>query len=252
MSTVVFDGDDTLWNAEWKYSQACADFFSFLYTALGRHVPNLHFIYKVFFDHEDRNGKTLGIRRGRVALSMQETYQDICEWVKNYGGQDVYRKEHVERIKTIGDQPFDVTQHHWIPGAEQTLQELLNRGHELCLLTKYDRNMWPQKAAALRTDRFFSSDRTLTVDGRKEIKDFLAISRAAQKPGQTLFTVGNSEGDLIAAQALENWRGFYIPLASSVPLEKDTRPKGQLFEPTPIDHPRVTSLKSITEILQHF
>ena len=31
MSVFVFDGDDTLWMNEWQYSEAYANYFSFLY-----------------------------------------------------------------------------------------------------------------------------------------------------------------------------------------------------------------------------
>lgn len=147
---LVFDGDDTLWYVEYLYSQAYADFFSFLYGKLGYYVPNLHFMYRVFFEVEDRNIPIWGVRRGRVAESMVETYQLICEYARKKWGCDVYDQEVELKIRTIGDQPFDLAKHVWVPDAEAVLGELFRRGSTLCLLTKYDRDIWIRKASLLR------------------------------------------------------------------------------------------------------
>lgn len=228
--TFVFDGDDTLWHVEWKYSQAYADFFSYLYRIVREDVPNIHFLYKVFFGIEDKKGTELGIRRGRVAESMAETYRQICTWIKHTSGREIYDSRHEARIRAIGDQPFDAREHLWISGAEETLQSLRDEGHTLCLLTKYDRSTWPEKADLLHVSRFFDAKDILVVERRKQMPDFLELAReAAVRKDAALYTVGNSEGDMLPVTVDEQWRGFYIPLPSSVPIELDTKPGGGRF-----------------------
>lgn len=249
----VFDGDDTLWYVEWKYSQAYADFFSYLYRAIRNYVPNIHFIYKTFCAVEERNASRFGIRRERVAESMVETYRQICAWVKNLQNKDIYDKTHEYRIRAIGDQPFDVRECQWIPGAEEALQDLQDRGHTLCLLTKYDRETWPEKADILRASRFFRPECIRVVEKRKELQDFASLAVAASATGdRAIYTVGNSEGDMLPVTSDERWYGFYIPLPSSVPLEHDTKPLDESFAPTPYNHSRVITLRSITELSQYF
>jgi len=248
----VFDGDDTLWYVEWKYSQAVADFFSYLYKILREHMPNFHFLQQIFFALDEKNSKSWGIKRGRVAESMLETYRMICQMVKKQTGQDIQSPEHEARIRFIGDQPFDVQEHHWIPGAEEMLEELLKKGHTPCLLTKYDRGTWPEKATQLRLSRFIPDEHILVVEGRKRVEDFWRVAEAAGADDSCpLYTVGNSEGDMIPVEAHERWNGFYIPLPSTVPLERDTRPTGEDFTPAPYNHPRVKTLKSIRELVDY-
>ena len=251
MAIIVFDGDDTLWYVEWLYSQAYADFFSFLYKIFGPSTPNIHFVSKIFFAIESTNAKTWGIRRGRVAESMAETYQKLCEWIHQLSGKEVYREDVERRIRCIGDQPFDIQNHHWVPGAEETLAKLQERGHLLCLLTKYDQKLWPEKAALLGVHRFFLPENVLSVDSRKQPQDFKTLTQKNVQSGTSLFAVGNSEGDLLPVTVFDDWGGFYIPLATTFPLDKDCLPTSISFEPTPYNHPRVITLTSIRELASH-
>lgn len=253
MSTFVFDGDDTLWDVEYLYSQCYADFLSFIYKALGRYVPNLHFVYQVFFDNEDKNIKTWGVRRGRVAQSMIETYRQICDWVKEYSGADLYQESHETELRRIGDQPFDVSKHRWIPGAEEVLYALRREGHTLCLLSKYDRTVWPEKAEILDTGRFFETETIQLVDHRKRPEDFEDLLLRVDRTNSPAFTVGNGEGDMVpvSADTGERWHGFYVPIVSSSPTEKDTRPTERGFNPKQIVHSRIKTLRSIRDIFHH-
>ena len=70
MSVIVFDGDDTLWHVEWKYSQARADFFGYIYKILKHRGPNFHFLNKVF-DAIEEDGLT-----PRDRYNMIEEYED--------------------------------------------------------------------------------------------------------------------------------------------------------------------------------
>ncbi|MDP3962930.1 MAG: hypothetical protein Q8Q39_00325 [bacterium] len=252
MQKIVFDGDDTLWSVEWLYSQAYADFFSYLYEVFGCYTPNIHFIYKVFFANEDKNAKTMGIRRGRVAQSMADTYTQLCEWIAGRTGDKLYHQAVEETVRKIGDQPFDIKKHLWVPGAQETLHALVEKGNTLCLLTKYERTLWPQKAALLGTSRFFENGNIRIVDTRKTLEDFLEVSRASDHAGDRLFTVGNSEGDMLPVIHDSRWHGFYVPQSSSFMLEKDRMPDSTSFEPKPYRHDRVTTLASIRDLAAYF
>ena len=182
---------------------------------------------------------------------MRTTYLQICKWVKEYYGENLFSEAHVRAIEMIGDQPFDIAKHLWIPGAEETLLKLIGHGHTVCLLTKYDRDLWPQKAAKLRTNRFFADENIRTIHGAKTAEDFLTVSRAAELNGSHFYTVGNGKGDMVGVEAGEKWHGFYIPRSSTTPTEKDARPDHDGFHFPPCNLPRVTQLKDIREILLH-
>ena len=248
----VFDGDDTLWYSEYTYSQAYADFFAFLYEKLGYRVPNIHFIYKVFSHIEDRNVPLWGVKRGRVAESMVETYELVCKYARKKWGQDVYDPKIEEEIRKIGDQPFDLTKHVWAPDAESTLTELLRRGHALRLLTKYDSQLWPEKAAILRAERFFANGHVVTIHGKKELPHFEQFF--SNSDFSHAYAVGNSASDLVPAMCDgdHRWSGFYVPLPTSVPeLEIGSKPTASNFNPMSIDHPCVVTLGCLSEIFRY-
>lgn len=252
MSVMIFDGDDTLWHVEWRYSQAYADFFAFLYRVLGHYVPDLHSVYQVFFAIEGRNAKTYGVNRGRVAASMLETYHKVAEEVEHHLGDRVRSAKHEDEIRRIGDIPFDVSKHYWSDGAEQVLAELAARGHTLCLLTKYDQNVWPEKAQHLGTKRFFADDHIVCVSGRKTPGDFEDLANYAGASSLEMrYTVGNSEGDMVPVLHGDQWFGFYIPRMSTVLLENDKRPADVFFSPAQYEHKRVRTLPNLPSILSH-
>jgi phosphoglycolate phosphatase-like HAD superfamily hydrolase len=254
MSTIVFDGDETLWFSAQEYDSACFEFLLYLHsTALPPHTPvSGDYTYNLYAKHFEKiNAKTGGIKRGRVAKSMVDTYRFVCSEIQKTRGIDVYNKKHEDHVWKIGDKPFDVTKHPWAPGAEKMLEELVKRGHTLCVLTKYDQETWhKEKAIALDVHRFVKTENILAIHDRKTPEHFLQVSRAHEKGNEDFITVGNSKDDLIMVTEVENklWRGFYIAIPTTSPMESESDADWQLPLPS-IDHPRVVTVKNVTDIL---
>ncbi|MBI2639814.1 MAG: HAD family hydrolase [Candidatus Sungbacteria bacterium] len=244
----VFDGDDTLWMNEWQYSQTYADFFSYLYATLGDRTPNFHYIRERYFQIEGELYKTCGVRRGRVAEAMACLHKEICAWIEWRWNENLYREEDEEEIRKIGDQPFDYTKLRWVPGAEKTLQTLKAAGHKLCFLSSYDSAVFPKRAGFLWLSRFFGPERIRTTEYRKNKEDFIAVSGWTPNDTSTYYAVGNSESDILPALEInDTWRGIYIPYGST---SKFFAARDAInFLAQPMDHPRVTTIKSIAELL---
>ncbi|OFW04609.1 MAG: hypothetical protein A3H96_09475 [Acidobacteria bacterium RIFCSPLOWO2_02_FULL_67_36] len=265
MSTIVFDGDETLWFSLHTYDGAMFEFLQYLHTvALPPHTPvNGDYTYHHYKKFESRNAEAVnpdtlepwGIQRGRVAKSMVDTYHLVCWDIKRTRGIDVYDKEHERHIHdVIGDRPFDASRHPWAPGAEDMLDELSKSGHTLCVLTKYDQDTWAGgRAAALRVERFFKPENVLAIHGRKTADHFRQVSRAKRiKENGDFITVGNSKDDLIMVTEEDDkaWRGFFVAIPTTSPIESESGEVPRLSSP-PIKHPRVVTVKKVTDILDY-
>lgn len=251
MSVFVFDGDDTFWMNEWQYSQATADFFSYLYSILGSKTPNLHYVRDRYYSIDGELFKEWGIKRGRVAEGMVLTYRDICKWVEWRFEENVYKKEHEDRIRKIGDQPFDFTKLQWLPYVKDVLSVLKSSGHILCFLSSYDKTLFPHKADFLGLNEFFIPDKMRLTEVKKTKEDFIAVSGWLKENDclQNWYAVGNGESDIRPALEIsDNWRGIYIPHGST---SKYFQEGGQVnyFMPPRLDHPRVVTIRSMEELL---
>ena len=173
---------------------------------------------------------------------MLDTHRLICDMFMESSGVDLWSAKDATRIAQIANQPFDYNRHPWLPGAEDVLSALLARGVKLCLLTSYDEEIWPERAKFLRMDRFFDPESVLAIPGKKTPADFLHVSKIGDDPDVAAFAIGNRGTDLCAVRDDSRWRGLLIPVPSTVPDQDEIELA---------DHPRVTVLKSISEVLNH-
>ena len=248
----VFDGDDTLWMNEWQYSQAYSDFFSYLYKIFGNKTPNLHYLQERYFRTEGEMYKEWGIRRGRLAEAMIQTYRDICNWALWRFEADLWREEHEVYIRKIGDQPFDFGRLEWLSGAKSILSYLKRRGHMVCFLSSYDKKVFPQRAEFLGLYEFFSKENILLTEGKKTKDDFVMVSGWQKETDTTRawYAIGNGESDVLPPLEIsENWHGIYIPHGStSRYLASEYFKEGGRalnFMPPPMENSRVQTIRSI-------
>ncbi len=264
MSTIVFDGDETLWFSLHTYDGAMFEFLHYLHgTALPAHTPvNGDYTYHLYNKRFERmnadaiNPDTMepwGIQRGRVAKSMVDTYQRVCYEIKNTRGIDVYDKKHETHINKIGDKPFEATRHPWAPGAREMLEELIKLGHTVCVLTKYDQDTWRnERAAVLEVAKFFKPENIRAIHGRKTPDDFRRVAGVRANDATDYITVGNSKDDLIMVTEVDDksWRGFFVAIPTTSPIESESSDIPRLTS-APVKHPRIVTVKKVTDILDH-
>ena len=262
MAVIVFDADDTLWQNEWQYSRAQAEFFAYLYKVFGHYMPNLHYVKDVYFRLDGECFKTWGIKRGRVAHSMLLCYGEVSKWVAWRFGhtfRDSEIRKHHRVIKKIGDTPFDFSKLQWRRDALPTLLELKEKGHILCLLSSYDEEWFAERVRYMDAGRFFDKRYIRSTNLKKTKQDFIAVSEWTPEMNETYawYAVGNSASDIMPALEIsEKWKGFYMPHGStSKYLEHGKEPNNYPeplchFMPPSIDDPRVTTVHTLHEIFR--
>ncbi len=191
------------------------------------------------------------MRRGRVAEAMVETYRDLCKRIKFVWSEDVHSLEHEALIRKIGDQPFDFTRLQWVPGAQTVLQKLQLEGHRLCFLSCYDTEVFPKKAEYLNLYGFFRKKDVLVIQTKKTAEDFVAVSgwkKEHDELNHQWYAVGNGESDIKPPLDIsECWRGIYIPHQSTSQYFRGR--KGEdYWSSISIDHPRVVTIRSMSEL----
>lgn len=255
MAVIVFDNDDTLMMNEWQYSEARAKFFAYLYRIFKDYTPNLHSLTDRFDEIEKEHFARWGIRRGRTTESKLVLYEEVSTYAQQRGlvFSKKVRARHLRHIAALGDLPFDYSRMQWRPGTERVLGMLKNEGHVLCLLTSYDSDVFPKKAAFLNIGRFFDPAHVRVIHGKKTPADFIAVSGWSEEREKQLrwFAVGNGESDIRPALDIsERWMGIYVPHGSTSPLfEKGganewPHPVGR-FMPTRFVHERVTTVMEL-------
>jgi len=258
----VFDADDTLWMNEWQYSAAYAQYFAFIYQIFRECSPTLKYLNRRFFQIDIGLYRVWGIRRGRVAESMRLCYQEICAWAKARFGHEFMPVEsirHYERMAELGDLPFDFMKLLWRPDALDALKVLKRRGYTLCLLTSYDPEVFPARAARMEIDRFFTPEHVRAIPGSKTKDDFIKVSgwTPENDAAYEWYAVGNGESDLKPALEISaRWRGFYMPHGSTSKFFYHEESSNDY--PEPIKHfmppsfvdPRVQTINTLKDILK--
>ncbi len=257
---IVFDNDETLTQLVHWYDLAEIQFFQLLFSqkyGLGPFLPCWRDIDKVIKKHTADLFKTWGVKRGRCAEGLRRTYATVCDWVKKTHGFDPRQvnPEIEEEIKKIGDLMFvHASDVPWKQNARQVLRLLRSQGHELFLLTCYDRQVFPSRYRSLGLDEFFGADmeRVRVTEFGKTPDDFKAVSgwTPENDSGFIWVTVGNSKSDILPAVGLsKRWHGFCVGFATtSVYVGEAGGDLSDPFTPPPIDHPRVKNARNIAEL----
>jgi phosphoglycolate phosphatase-like HAD superfamily hydrolase len=250
----VFDADDTLWLTEWLYSRSLIKFFAFLHASFGRYTPNLYSIKNSFAEIDRELFLKRGVRRGRHAASMLRCYEEIAQWIEQRFHKNLRQPSHRAEIVKIGDEPFDHSQIKWIPEAKAVLKKLKNQGHDLCILSSYDKRFFADKISFLGVGKFFQPNRVLSVPGGKSKQDFIAASgwTPAKDKNHIWFAVGNVANDILPALEIsKQWRGIYIPHPTTSAVSRHEKGLNH-FSPPKIKNSRVATIRSFRSFPYQF
>jgi len=209
----IFDLDDTLyWNVH-DYCYPVLEFEKFLLDLLGYKVPQItafrklekETALKLVHEINSSTGQEFGYSIDRFPRTLVETYKTICSRAGILFDQKV-----ADKIWQIGMKAFDPELYRkkgLAKGAEEVLDFLKNKGDELILLTRGDKNVQQLKIDNLKLARWFYH---IYIVPFKDIAIFNAMAKTFRDV-KSIYSVGNSlESDIkLAIEA--GLLGIYIP-----------------------------------------
>jgi len=240
----AFDLDGTLIEAARYYGRAQLRFIQLMMDNLGWQSPRWLEIAQLA-DRIDRElvGRWGG-SRDRFPGALVQCYQQLCE----KAGVDV--DEAVSLVAwRIGESAFAPENYHpdlVIPGVEEVLDFLTERGDEIFVVTRGDPVVQWRKWEGCELFRWFPRSRFIVVRwepafGYPGDKAEVLVDLRAEFPGRKAYMVGDSvEGDIIPA-ALVGMTPIYIPAYWRwVPDNEDRLPAGAVI------------LRGIREIVERY
>lgn len=185
--TVIFDGDDTLWENHLFYEKA--------YDLFEKRISQLGFDSKRALSKRSEidlaNVSKMRFSRKRCPTSMVETYVFLCNEKGKTPEESVKRE-----LFDIGDIPF-TSRREFYPGAKELLEELKCSGCKLVLLTLGDNEVQEDKVRSMHLDALFD---TIYIVDSKDVETYMSVMRTLLLDPKNTFMVGNSmKSDVLPA-----------------------------------------------------
>lgn len=224
--TLIFDADDTLWEANVLFERVIANFIVWLdHPTLDRVA-----IRAILDDIERAHTSVHGYGSAVFLRSLAECFRHLRD-------RDVTAAEsdEIERLAV------DLLEHRieLIPGVEQTLADLAGR-HELHILTKGDRAEQQAKVDLSGLGRWF---RTVSIVAEKDVATYRSLIGELELDPSRSWMIGNSpKSDILPARAV-GMGAVYLPNDNTWVLEHSE------LDPTDTG---VLTLASFTELSLHF
>ena len=213
----LFDLDDTLmWNLH-DYSQPILDFAKLVITRVGPRAPDIPTIINLQAEIDSNLVKKwiplgAGFSKKRFPTAMSETYKKICEPL---GIQD----PEGERLSyEIGTEAFSMGR--WkrqglVPGAEDVIYYLKDKGNELILLTKGDQEVQQMKIEANDLESMFDECHIVPTKNREVVEKYLGSMSKSD-----VWHVGNSKKSDVLPAIDAGIGIIYVPM-ETWKFEKD-------------------------------
>lgn len=253
----LFDLDETLmWN-ETTYNQAVVDFIAYLTRVFRNRIAFAGSIGRLIEENSHQmieeinpgTGKLYKYSADRFPDALVRTYKRLCE--NGYGEYDDAVAEHCRKIGKSAFFQKNYEKLGLVPGAEETLTYLADKGHRLVLVTKGDERVQRKKIDALNLARWFTEEYIVEEKTWRVYNDIMISLRNIPWKGKkddglsaNAVVVGNSfSGDIRSALAL-GLNAVFIPCPTS--METESVEIGDL----PADsNSRLVTLKEIKEII---
>jgi putative hydrolase of the HAD superfamily len=178
LSTVIFDGDDTLWRTMPLYTESKRRFFSFM----GELGFDAGCVEQEFEMRDLSNVAAWGFTVERFRRSMVETYHEFCR--KREQAPTLRTEQRISRIATAVVR----NKTRPMPRAREVLAALHGRCR-LVLLTKGEYALQERRVAESSFNDFF--DRVTIVE-HKDRATFLRLAEELEVDEQRTWSVGDS------------------------------------------------------------
>jgi len=227
-ATVIFDGDDTLWETQSLYEVAKEEFF--------REMAKLGFrpdkVRERFETIDHANVKKRGFSKSRFPRSMAETYRAFC--VDNRVAID---NSIARRARYIGGKVFRASP-RILDEVVDTLSELRARKIRLLLATKGERDVQERRVEQSGLRYLFDRVFIFGHKGREEFEHILLEEDIDASKG---WSVGNSIKSDINPALTVGLNAIWIPQNTWAYEEERPIVSSRLY--------KVQSIRQITEII---
>ena len=91
-------------------------------------------------------------------------------------------------------------------------------GHRLCLLTSYDKVLFPTRAEFLGLNDYFEPNHVRVIEFKKTTDDFIAVSGWTPETDAKhhWYALGNTDSDIDTALEISpRWRGILVPFGTT-------------------------------------
>lgn len=178
LGTIIFDGDDTLWQTQPLYDKAVNKFLDFMQKiGLDRELAKVKLVKK-----EAINIKKLGFSKERFPLSMVNVYEELSR--QNHQKPD---GKTLSKIRRIGVSVFDQKTPS-MRNVKIVLNEL-RENYRLFLFTAGDREIQNKRVNDIGIANYFES---IIITDQKNEKQFKQVIRSKKLKPQYTYMVGNS------------------------------------------------------------
>jgi len=223
LPTVIFDGDDTLWQTMPLYNSAKAEFRRLMSKQSFDPVYALNEFEKIDIRNVDR----LGFSQKRLPTSLVETYRLLC---RETGRVPL---KHVEtRLCQIADSVFS-KRATLIRGAADTLQALSD--FRLILLTKGERSIQQRRVEESGLKNFFTAVHIVPIKQEAEFEKLIIEERINKLMS---WSVGDSLRSDVKPALAAGLSAIWIP----------TPTWSYESTATPFKHKRLYICRAITEV----
>jgi putative hydrolase of the HAD superfamily len=226
--TLIFDGDDTLWENNVYFERAIDDFIAYL-----NHSTLTPSEVRDVLDEIERANTRI---HGYGAMSFGRSLRDCYQHLQQRHLDDDELTTVMGFAERILSQPMEV-----IAGVEETLAELGSR-HDLALLTKGNEEEQRLKIERCGLENYFS--RTFIVP-EKNAPVYHEVVADLQIPFSNTWMIGNSPRSDINPALAAGLNAVFIPHDNTWLIEHE-----ELAAPSAPE--RLLRLNRITELRAHF
>jgi putative hydrolase of the HAD superfamily len=223
---LIFDADDTLWENNIYFEEAFDQFCSYL----NHSELSPEQVRAVLDEIELVNAKIYGYGSKNFARNLAQCFQHLSE--RHVSERDLGAVR--DFAYAILERPPEL-----IGGVAETLADLSAR-HELLLFTKGDPDEQRMKVDRSGLGSLF---RHIAIVKEKNELAYRELAHSRECAADRTWMIGNSPKSDINPALAAGLNAVYVPHPRTWSLEK---------EDVPLSHPRLLTVKSITELRQHF
>ncbi len=223
---LIFDADDTLWENNIYFEEAFDQFCAYL----NHSELSPEQIRAVLDEIEMVNAKVFGYGSKNFARNLAECFQHLSE--RHISDRD---------LKAVREFAYCILERvpELLPGVAETLADLATR-HELLLFTKGDPDEQQIKVDRSGLGSLF---RHIVIVKEKNELAYRELAQVRDCAAGKTWMIGNSPKSDINPALAAGLNAVYVPHPRTWGLEK---------EDIPAFHPRLLTVKSITELKQYF
>ncbi len=207
MNLWVFDLDGTLITSGIDYARAVFHWGLMLIDEMEHQAPHYEKFIEFLRDIDKERFKTMRAHRERFPGSMVEAYREVCRHAGIEPDPSIEKKSWEIGMTALSEETY--RDRGMIPGAEEILDFLREKGDPICCITAGDSIVQWMKWRGYNLRRFFPSQREYRVVKWDKLPTLKLLRKLHRD--QTAVMVGDSIGSDLVPAAKVGYRPVYVP-----------------------------------------